>query len=76
MKIHLCKEKPCPLQEKELAKRLNSGFSTSYTDYQGDPLISTNHSRVDFSRVTPPGYSNWEEQGNKYGYFNYYKGKQ
>lgn len=31
MKMHLCKENPCPLQDKEYAEILKLGFSTQYT---------------------------------------------
>lgn len=30
MNIHLCTENPCPLRDKEIADRLENGFSVNY----------------------------------------------
>lgn len=43
MNFHLCKESPCPLEEKEMANRFTFAIQTHYVDMDGIPIYLERH---------------------------------
>lgn len=39
MKMHICTQSPCPLEDEETYNILNAGFTTSYLDVVEDAKI-------------------------------------